>query len=67
LTNFKDIGDHEYDRFNANCDKTMIGFVQDTAAKDQSFETLKMQCFYGVSNEHFTPEKQDEQKVSNVS
>ena len=42
----------------------MLGFVQDTKDKDQSFENLKMQCFYGVQDEKFVPEVPDPKEVA---
>jgi len=49
--NFRDIKDHDFDRFYQHCNKTMIGFVQKTKDPSMSFQQHEIQCFYGILNE----------------
>lgn len=53
--NFRDIHDHDFDRFNQHCNKTMIGFVQKTKDPSNSFQQHEIQCFYGILNEFDEP------------
>ena len=46
FNNFLGLGAETFDRFTQNCDKTMVGFVQNVNDK-QSFSNHKIQCFTG--------------------
>jgi hypothetical protein len=38
IYNFREIKDHDFDRFYQHCNKTMVGFVQNTKERSSSFQ-----------------------------
>lgn len=50
----------DYGKFNSECDKSMIGFVQTVPSLSNEVYSLtnhKVQCFYGVQETHYDMEK----------
>jgi hypothetical protein len=50
----------DYDKFNSECDKTMVGFIQTipTVANEiYSMTDHKISCFYGSQETHYEMEK----------
>jgi hypothetical protein len=57
---FEDVKTGDYGKFDSQCDKTMIGFVQTipTIAKDiYTMNKHKIVCFYGEQDTHYDMEK----------
>jgi hypothetical protein len=50
----------DYNKFDTQCDKTMIGFVQKMGSKNDkpgSFDKHEVQCFFGEQDTHYDMEK----------
>jgi hypothetical protein len=50
----------DYGKFNSECDKSMIGFVQTIPSLSNEIYSLtnhKIQCFYGAQETHYDMEK----------
>ena len=51
----------DYNKFDTQCDKTMVGFVQKMASKNKdapgSYEKHEIQCFWGQQDTHYDMEK----------
>jgi hypothetical protein len=47
---FADLKSGDYNKFDSQCDKTMVGFVQEVSSgkNKQSMMQHKVQCFYGM-------------------
>lgn len=62
-TDFKKLDDlktGDYAKFNSECDKTMIGFVQNIPEKSSEVYSMtnhKISCFYGIQDTHYDMEK----------
>lgn len=50
LVQLKSVQTDDYDKFYSQCDKTMVGFVQDKNQKG-SLNSHLIQCFYAVKEE----------------
>lgn len=50
----------DYNKFDTQCDKTMVGFVQKMGSKNDkasSFSKHEVQCFFGEQDTHYDMEK----------
>ena len=50
----------DYGKFNSECDKTMIGFVQTIPSRSKEVYSLtnhRVQCFFGTQETHYDMEK----------
>lgn len=60
---FSQITSGDYDKFDSDCSKSMIGFVQNIPSKSGERGTMtnhKIQCFHGVQEKEYDIEKTEE-------
>ena len=60
MAQFQQLKTGDYDKFNSECDKTMVGFVQTIPSVSNELYGMtnhKISCFYGNQETHYEMEK----------